>query len=143
MPERTRVLFLCAHNSARSILAEFLVNHLRGDRFAAQSAGLEASGVNPYAVRVLQEIGINASRARSKSIAEFRGQDFDLVVTLCAPAEGACPAWLGKGRLAHLAFDDPARVQGTEEEKLEAFRAVRDEMQVRLFALLDAQRMGQ
>ncbi len=139
MSERKRVLFLCVHNSARSILAEFLTNRLLGEDWSAFSAGLEPRGVNPYARRVLEEIGIDASAARSKSVAEFRGANFDLVVTVCAPSEGECPAWLGAGQRAHLAFEDPARVQGSADEILAAFRAVRDEMRTRLLPFLDAQ----
>ncbi len=137
MSERTRVLFLCVHNSARSILAEYLTNHFRGERYSAFSAGLEASGVNPNAVRALAEIGIDASGARSKSVREFRDAAFDLVVTVCAASEGECPVWLGAGKRAHMAFEDPARVQGSPEEVMAAFRATRDEMRERLLPFLD------
>ncbi len=139
MAERKRVLFLCVHNSARSILAEFLTNHFSSKRFTARSAGLEASGVNPYASRVLAEIGIDASSARSKNVTEFRGTVFDLVVTVCGPSEGECPVWLGAGKRAHMPFEDPARVQGSDDEILAAFRATRDEMRGRLLPFLDEQ----
>lgn len=137
MAERKRVLFLCVHNSVRSILAEYLVNHLRGEQFIAQSAGLEASGVNPYTIRVLQEIGVDASGARSKRVDELRGENFDLVVTVCGESEGECHVWLGAGTKVHLPFEDPGKVQGTEAEVLAAFRAVRDEMRTRLLPRLD------
>ena len=134
-----RVLFLCVHNSARSILAEFLVNHFWRDQFAAQSAGLEAARVNPNAIRALGEIGIEAASARSKSIEEFRGAQFDLVVPVCAPSEGACPVWIGAGKRAHLPFEDPSRAAGTDAETLARFRATRDEMRERLLDFLQTQ----
>lgn len=139
MVEKKRVLFLCVHNSVRSILAEHLTNHFRGDEFAAYSAGLQVSDVHPFAKRVLEEIRIDTKDARSKSVEEFRRRDFDLVVTVCAPSEGECPAWLGVGKRAHLAFDDPSRDLGSEEEMLSRFRALRDEMLAKIFPFLDAQ----
>ena len=137
MSDKKRVLSLCVHNSVRSIMAEFLVNHLRGEGWVAFSAGLEASGVNPYARRVLAEIGIDTAGARSKRVDEFRGREFDLVVTVCGPSEGECPVWLGAGKKAHLPFEDPARAQGSEDEILAAFRATRDEMRSKVLPFLD------
>jgi len=132
-----RILFLCVHNSARSILAEYLANHYHGERFAAFSAGLEARQVNPYAIRALAEIGIDARAARSKNVEDFRGAQFDLVVSVCAPSEGQCPVWIGAGARTHLAFEDPARATGADAEILARFRATRDEMRARLAAFLD------
>ncbi len=130
------MLFLCAHNSARSILAEHLVNHFLGDQFKAFSAGLEAVGVNPHARRVLAELGIDTTTARSKLVDEFKDIPFDTVVTVCSPAEGACPVWLGAGEKLHIPFQDPARAEEGEEENLQRFRRVRDEMRSRLLPRL-------
>ncbi|MBI4790255.1 MAG: arsenate reductase ArsC [Chloroflexi bacterium] len=137
MADRKRVLFLCVHNSVRSILAEHLVNHFRGDRFVASSAGLESTGVNPHTRRVLEEIGIDTAAARSKRVDEFRGAEFDLVVTVCGPSEGECPAWFGKAKQAHLPFEDPGRAPGSEAELLARFRATRDEIRATVLTFLD------
>ncbi|MBI3536725.1 MAG: arsenate reductase ArsC [Chloroflexi bacterium] len=131
------ILFVCVHNSARSILAEQLVNHFHSARFVARSAGLDAREVNPYTLRVLREIGIDASDARSKSVEEFRGANFDWIVTVCAPTEGACPIWIGAGKRIHLPFEDPARALGMDAEILARFRATRDEMRAQLDAWLN------
>ncbi|MBI3740764.1 MAG: arsenate reductase ArsC [Chloroflexi bacterium] len=131
------ILFVCVHNSARSILAEQLVNHFHAARFVARSAGLDAREVNPYTLRVLREIGIDASDARSKSVEEFRGANFDWIVTVCAPTEGACPIWIGAGKRIHLPFEDPARALGMDAEILARFRATRDEMRAQLDAWLN------
>ncbi len=139
MAEKKRVLFLCVHNSARSILAEYLVNHFRGDSFIAHSAGFEATAVNPFTLRVLQEIGVDTNGARSKSVDEFRDEEFDLVVTVCTPSEGACPVWLGAGKQAHLPFEDPARTLGSDQEDLTRFRSLRDEMRAILLPFIDGQ----
>src|SRR5512136_1919453 len=123
-----RVLFLCTGNSCRSQMAEALVNHDLGQIWAAYSAGTHPAGlVHPMALRALAEIGI-AHQGASKSVDVFRGQSFDLVVTLCGEAEEDCPAWLGPGRRAHLGFPDPARATGSEEEILAVFRQVRDDI---------------
>ena len=125
-----RVLFLCTGNSARSQMAEGLVNRLVADEWEAVSAGTRPAGyVHPLAVRVLAELGIDISAQRSKSVDEFRGADLDLVVTLCDSAAQTCPVWLGKGRVEHVSLPDPAEAEGTEEERLEAFRQVRDAIQ--------------
>jgi arsenate reductase len=121
------VLFLCTHNSARSQMAEGLLNALVGDRFEAASAGVSASRVRPEAVTVLAELGIDISRHRSKSIEEFRGRSFDVVVTVCDHARETCPFFPGK-LVLHEAFLDPAAAQGDEEEILEAFRRIRDQI---------------
>ncbi len=113
MKKRT-VLFLCTGNSARSQMAEALVNHLRGEGWHATSAGTHPAGqVHPGAIAAMREIGIDISAARSKSADEFRSTPFDLVVTLCDDAAEECPMWLGQGRRAHISFPDPAR--GTSE----------------------------
>lgn len=124
---RRRVLFLCTGNSCRSQLAEALVNHHLSDTWQAFSAGTDPAGyVHPLALRALAEVGIT-HRGESKSVEAFRGQAFDLVVTVCADAEQNCPVWLGQGKKAHIGFPDPAKVQGSEEQRMAAFRRARDD----------------
>lgn len=124
---RGKVLFICTHNSSRSQMAEGLLNHLYGDTFWAFSAGTKATNVNPYAVRVMEEIGIDISKNRSKSIEEFRGEKFDCVVTVCDSAKKTCPFFPGK-RVIHKAFKDPALMKGDEQEVLQVFRNVREDI---------------
>ncbi len=127
MPQR-RVLFLCTGNSCRSQLAEALVNHHLGGSWLAFSAGTDPAGyVHPLALRALSESGI-LHQGASKSVGIFRGQAFDLVITVCADAEENCPLWLGTGKKVHIGFPDPARAQGSEEERMAAFRQVRDDI---------------
>jgi arsenate reductase len=123
-----KVLFICTHNSARSHMAEGFVNALYADRYSAFSAGTEPSALNPYAVRVMQEIGIDISDHRSKSADEFMEQDLDYVVTVCDHAKEACPFFPGGRKTMHKGFQDPASVAGTEEKILALFRRVRDEI---------------
>jgi len=123
-----RVLFLCTHNSCRSQMAEGLANHYLADRCEAFSAGTEATRVNPLAARVLLELGIDISHHRSKTLAEFEGQNFDHVVTLCGDANETCPLFIGGTQRVHHGFDDPSRLKGSEEEVLPEFRRVRDEI---------------
>jgi len=137
---RRKVLFVCTGNSARSQMAEAIVNARMGEQWEAVSAGTHPSGrVHPDAIRALAEIGIDITGARSKSVDEFRDTAFDLVVTVCDSAAEECPLWLGQGRRVHLGFPDPAKAQGTEEEILSAFRRVRDDIVRRVPALLAAQ----
>jgi arsenate reductase len=117
-------------------MAEALVNYDLGDRFAAYSAGTDPQTPHPLAIKVLDEIGIDHGSARSKSIDEFAGQAFDFVITLCDSANETCPLFFGGVRRAHLGFDDPAKAEGTEEEKLIVFRRVRDEIRSRIEAFL-------
>ncbi len=121
-----RVLFLCTGNSARSQMAEAIVNARLGDAWHAESAGTRPSGtVHPVALQVLAEAGI-AHQGQSKHVDRFRDADFDLVVTVCDTAAEQCPLWLGRGARVHLALPDPAGAVGSREEVLAAFRAVRD-----------------
>jgi arsenate reductase (thioredoxin) len=121
---KKRVLFLCTGNSCRSQMAEALVNARLGETWEAVSAGTKPAGfVHPKALAALEEIGIRHA-GRSKSMNEFRGQDFDLVVTVCDSAAEECPVWLGRGRRVHHGFPDPAKAEGTDEEVMQAFRAV-------------------
>jgi len=123
---KKRVLFLCTANSARSQMAEALVNQDVGDQFEAFSAGTSPTKPRQEAIRVLAEIGIDHSRARSKSLDEFERQSFDYVITLCEKANETCPLFFGGVRRAHLGFEDPAAVAGSDEDVLMAFRRVRD-----------------
>jgi len=124
---KKRVLFICTHNSARSQMAEGFLNALKGDRYEAYSAGIEPSRINPYAVKAMAEVGIDISTHRSKSIEEFRGENFDYVVTVCDLAKEACPFFPGE-RILHKDFEDPSEFKGTEDEILEKVRDVRDEI---------------
>lgn len=134
---KRRVLFLCTGNSARSQMAEALVNARWGDRWEAFSAGTKPAGyVHPRAVEVMQELGISLEGARSKPIGEFLGQPFDPVVTVCDQAAEACPTWPGPAHRVHLGCPDPAAVTGSEEAVRAAFRRVRDELTERLDVLL-------
>ena len=136
MKPRRRVLFLCTANSARSQLAEAIVNARRGDEWEAQSAGTHPAGyVHPLAVRALAEVGIE-HHGRSKSVDEMRDVRFDLVVTVCDSAAEECPLWLGTGRRVHLGFSDPAKTSGADDDRMAAFRQVRDGMIQSLPALL-------
>ena len=131
------VLFLCTGNSCRSQLAEAIVNARLGDEWQAVSAGTRPAGyVHPNALRVLREIGIE-HQGRSKHADEFRHTQFDLVVTVCDSAAEECPVWLGgQGQRVHLGFPDPAQATGTDDEVLAVFRAVRDDIALKVPALL-------
>jgi arsenate reductase len=113
-------------------MAEGIVNHVLGDRFRAYSAGTEATMVNPRAITVLREIGIDISSHRSKTLDEFAGKRFDYVITLCGDANERCPLFLGGVERMHMGFDDPSRATGTEEEIMVEFRRVRDEIKARM-----------
>jgi arsenate reductase (thioredoxin) len=122
------VLFLCSGNSARSQMAEAIVNARLGDKWEASSAGTWPTGsVNPMAVRVLMEIGIEHG-GWPKGVDEMRDAAFDLVVTVCDLAVEECPVWLGQGHRVHLGFPDPADATGSEAEILAVFRQVRDQI---------------
>ena len=126
--EKKEILFICTHNSARSQMAEGFVNTFFSDNFEAYSAGTEVAFVRPYAVKVMQEIDVDISKHRSKHLREFYGKDFDLVVTVCDNAKKICPVFPGAKRMIHQSFEDPSSTDGTEEEKLEVYRKVRDQI---------------
>ena len=132
--EPRHVLFLCVANSARSQMAEGIGRSLAAPEVQVSSAGSEPSRVRPQAVKVLSEIGIDATAQRSKSFDEFRDAGVDCVITLCA--EENCPVWLGEAARVHWALPDPAAATGSDEEILDAFRAVRDELLTRLAVVL-------
>ena len=124
-----RVLLVCTGNAARSQMAEGLVNSLLAPGWQAMSAGTApASHVHPLAVRVMAEIGIDIAGKRPKSVDEFQGVPFDIVITVCDHAAETCPVWLGKGRVVHIGFPDPAAATGSEADRLAVFRLVRDEI---------------
>jgi|SRR5579883_120442 len=123
---KPRVLILCTANSARSQMAEGLLRHDRGDEFEVHSAGTRATIVRPEAITVMREIGVDLSHHRSKSLDEFAGQRFDYVLTVCDHARENCPIYPHHGQQLHHNFEDPAAVQGSEAERLDAFRRVRD-----------------
>jgi arsenate reductase len=126
---KKKVLFICTHNSARSQMAEGFLNALYGDKYEARSAGIEPAEVNPYAIKVMAEIGIDISKHLSKSIKEFRGQNFDYVATVCDHAKDTCPFFPGE-EILHKGFKDPSEFKGNEDEILEKVRQVRDEITV-------------
>lgn len=133
---KKKVLFLCTGNSVRSQMAEAIVNARLGETWEAASAGTKPAGiVHPKALAVLSEIGIQHT-GRSKLAGEFRGVNFDLVVTLCDSAAEECPVWLGKGKRVHHSFPDPALTGGTDEEVMQAFRLVRADIEREMVKLL-------
>ncbi len=117
-------------------MAEAITNRLLFGKVGAHSAGTGPFAVNPFAVESLKEIGIDISGARSKNVDEFKDRNFDLVITLCGGAREACPFWPGQGRRIHFGLDDPAKVQGSKEEILSSFNAVRDRIISELIPLL-------
>ncbi|BAT72398.1 arsenate reductase [Thermosulfidibacter takaii ABI70S6] len=135
-----KVLFLCTENSCRSQMAEAIAKHFHSDVFDAYSAGVRPKFVNPLAKKVLEEWGINASYLRSKSLKEFEDQTFDLVITLCDSAKEECPFFPGAKKMIHRGFPDPSKATGTEEEILNTFRKVRDEIKSFIDELADKYR---
>jgi arsenate reductase len=124
-------LFLCTGNSCRSQIAEGWARHLRGDVIEAYSAGIEARGLDPRAVRVMAEAGVDISRQRSKHVVELKSVPLDYVVTVCGHANEHCPVFLRRAKVLHVGFDDPprlAKAAKTEEEALGHYRRVRDEI---------------
>ena len=126
--EKQRVLILCTGNSARSQMAEGLLRHDAGERFAVESAGTKPSLVRPEAIAVMAELGIDLTSHRSKHVDEFAGQHFDIVLTVCDNAKESCPVFFGKATRLHHSFSDPAGVEGTEEVRQAAFREVRNQI---------------
>jgi arsenate reductase len=125
---KTKILFICTHNSARSQMAEGYMKAKYGDRYEAFSAGTEATRVHPMAIEVMKEIGIDISGQRSKLIDEFFGKGIVTVVTVCDSAQGACPFFPGSQDVIHQSFPDPSAFKGTDEEVRAGFRTVRDEI---------------
>jgi arsenate reductase len=131
LPEKIRVLFLCTGNSCRSQMAEAWTRHLKADLIEPYSAGVEPKGVDPGAIKVMAEAGIDISGQVSKDVASLRHLEFDYVITLCDDAHEACPFFPAKTRVLHVAFDDPpklAQSARSEEEAVGHYRRVRDEI---------------
>ena len=126
-----RILILCTGNSARSQMAEGLVRALSGNRVEVFSAGTHPSTVNPIALKVMAERGIDIHHHRSKHLDEFLNQPFDYVFTVCDDATEACPVFPGKATRIHWSFPDPAIAQGSDEERLQVFRRIRDALEAR------------
>ena len=135
-----RVLFVCTGNSARSQIAEALLEHFGGTDFAVESAGTDPKGVNPFSLQVLAEVGIDWSAATSKPLEPLLGQPFDYVITVCDRARQACPVFPGSGNSLHWGLEDPAEVEGSEEAKLAAFRRTRQELTQRLRPFIEIAR---
>jgi arsenate reductase len=138
---RLKLLFLCTGNSCRSQMAEGWARHLKGDSIEAASAGVEVHGLNPLAVKVMAEAGVDISGQRSKHVDELRDRGWDVVVTVCGAAHESCPFFPGKTRVVHVGFDDPPRLaQGAanEEEALAHYRRVRDEIRAYVETLSEA-----
>jgi len=129
---KTRVLFLCTHNSARSQMAEGLLRHLAGDHFDAHSAGTEATRLRPLAIRAMAELGIDIVGQESKTLDRYLGAPFDAVITVCDQANEACPVFFGAKERLHWSFPDPSTATGTEEEQLAVYRDVRDGIAARI-----------
>ena len=132
MERKKRVLFLCTHNSARSQMAEGLLRKIGKDHFEVFSAGTEKTRVHPLAIRAMNDVGVDISGQRSKTLQEFAGQHFDYVITVCDRANESCPVFPNDTERIHWSFEDPTAVEGTEDQRLRAFRTVRDAIQSRL-----------
>jgi arsenate reductase len=129
---KRRVIFICTHNSARSQMAEAMLREFGGETFEAFSAGTEAAGIRPETVQVMNEIGLDISGQRSKTIDEFRGQSFEWFITVCDQAQQNCPVLPGVQEVAHWSIEDPSLADGTPDERLAAFRRARDLIRNRL-----------
>jgi len=142
---KLKVLFLCTGNSCRSQMAEGWARHLKGDQIDAYSAGVATHGLNPLAVKVMAEVGVDISGQRSQHIDEFAGTRLDWVVTVCDNARESCPVFPGLTRTRHVGFDDPPRLAkdaASEEEALVHYRRVRDEIRTFVETLPESLREG-
>lgn len=129
--KRLKLLFLCTGNSCRSQMAEGWARHLKGDIIEPYSAGIETHGLNPLAVKVMAEAGVDISGHRSKNVSELSGIDFDYVITVCGHANETCPMFPGRTKVIHVGFDDPPALAvgaKTQEDALKHYRRVRDEI---------------
>lgn len=131
---KRNVLILCTANSARSQMAEALLRHKAGDRFEAYSAGIEPSRVNPFAVKAIEDLGISMTGHRSKHLDEYLGKlPVHVLITVCDSAAGKCPSvWPGVENRMHWPFEDPAAIDGSDDEVLAKFREVRDQISAKL-----------
>jgi arsenate reductase len=133
---KQKVLFLCTGNSCRSQMAEGLLRQLAGDQFEVASAGTEPRSVNPLAIAAMREIGVDISGHRSKSVKEFLGRHFTYVITVCESANERCPVFPGTVKRLHWRLQDPAATVGSEAQRMEVFRRVRDDIAERVRALV-------
>ena len=141
MAKKTRLLFLCTGNSCRSQMAEGWTKKLKSDQIEAYSAGIETHGLNPNAVKVMAEAGVDISSHHSKLVGELPEIEFDYVITVCGHANESCPFFPGKTKVIHIGFDDPPKLAEqlhTEEEKLDCYRRVRDEIKEYVMTLPEA-----
>jgi arsenate reductase len=130
---KSRVLFLCTGNSCRSHMAEGWLRYLAGNGYEALSAGAKPAGyVHRLAIRAMAEVGVDISQHRSRSIDEFAGQTLDALITVCDNARESCPTFAGAKKMLHWSFEDPAQAAGNDEEKMDVFRRVRDEIRQRI-----------
>jgi arsenate reductase len=129
--KKLKVLFLCTGNSCRSQMSEGWCRHLKSELIEAYSAGIETHGLNPYAVKVMEEVGVDISGHESKMLDSLDGVDFDYVVTVCGHAHETCPFFPGNAKVIHVGFDDPPKMAQAftdEDQKLDCYRQVRDEI---------------
>ncbi len=141
MSEKPHILFLCTGNSCRSQMAEGWARHLKGNRFQAHSAGIETHGLNPNAVKVMAEAGVDITPQQSQHIDEFKETPLDIVITVCGHADEHCPVFSGQTKVIHHGFDDPpklAKEAESEEEALSHYRRVRDEIKAYIETLPDS-----
>jgi arsenate reductase len=139
--DKKKVLFICVHNSARSQMAEALLKQMAGDRFEVESAGLEPGKLNPLAVEVMKEEGIDISQNKTKSVFDFykQGKQYDYVITVCDESQAkGCPVFPGKGQRLHWGFYDPSGFTGTQEERFKKTREVRDQIEAKIKEWLKA-----
>lgn len=130
---KKKILFLCTGNSCRSQMAEGWARHLKDSEFEVYSAGIEKHGLNPYAVKVMAEAEVDISKHYSKLLSELKGIEFDFVITVCGHANENCPFFPGKTKVIHVGFEDPPKLAKEfekEEDKLNCYRKVRDEIRV-------------
>ena len=136
--KKTRIIFLCTGNAARSQMAEAFLRKFAPEHFEVYSAGFEAKGVNPYTIKVMEEVGIDMSQHHSKNLDQYLGNvHFGITITVCDRAEEVCPTYPSLGTRLYWPFEDPAVFEGTEEEKLEKFRETRDQIKERVLKWLD------
>jgi arsenate reductase len=131
---KTSVLFVCTHNSARSQMAEGLLNHLYGDRYEAFSAGTEQTRVHPLAIEAMRRIGVDISGHESKIVDRFGDRQFDIVITVCDLARATCPFVPAKSERLHWSLEDPSSAMGTSEQQLAVFEKVREEIKRKIVA---------
>lgn len=133
---KLKILVLCTGNSCRSQMAEGYLRRLAGDRFEVTSAGLEPSVVNPRAIQVMKEDGVDISHHTSKNVEQFIGQKFDYIITVCDNANEHCPIFPGQAERIHWSFEDPAAAKGTDTEIMDKFRKVRDQIKSQIVTFI-------